>query len=251
MPNSRRIVGSGPRKVIALHGWFGSAHGWGPFADVLDTQDFTYAFMDYRGYGGSMALPGEFTIAEIARDALALADELGWERFDLIGHSMGGKAIQQVLLDVPDRVGKLVAVAPVPASQAAFDETRWQFFSRAATDPAVRRDIIDFSTGKRLSRAWLDKMAAHSLQSSTREAFGAYLHAWARTDFSAKVQGNPAAIKVIVGEHDPSLTADAMRKTYLQWYPNAQLEVMPNAGHYPTDETPAALATTVEEFLRS
>jgi pimeloyl-ACP methyl ester carboxylesterase len=41
-----------------------------------------------------------------------------------------------------------------------------------------------------------------------------------------------------------------MRQTWLVFYPNAELEVLPNAGHYPMMETPAALATVMEEFLR-
>jgi hypothetical protein len=40
-----------------------------------------------------------------------------------------------------------------------------------------------------------------------------------------------------------------MEHTWLQFYPAAELEVMPNAGHYPMFETPAALAASIEEFL--
>ena len=54
---------------------------------------------------------------------------------------------------------------------------------------------------------------------------------------------------VIAGEHDAALTPDVMRGTFLQWYPNAKLEVMANAGHYPMDETPVALVTSIERFL--
>src|ERR671933_237849 len=104
MVNSHVVVGSGERRVIALGGWFGSARGWGSFPDYIDPTAFTYAFMDYRGYGGSKDATGEYTVEEIAADALAVADELGWQQFDLVGHSMGAKFIQRVMLDGPTRV---------------------------------------------------------------------------------------------------------------------------------------------------
>jgi pimeloyl-ACP methyl ester carboxylesterase len=56
-------------------------------------------------------------------------------------------------------------------------------------------------------------------------------------------------VKVIVGEHDPALSAAVMEQTWLAFYPNAELEVLANAGHYPMFETPVALATSIEEFL--
>ena len=249
MANTYIQVGKGAHKVLALHGWFGSSTGWGSFPAVLDEERFTYAFMDYRGYGGSKSVSGLYTMEEIAADALALADALGWQRFSLIGHSMGGKAIQQVLADAPQRVQKLVGVAPVPASGVPFDEQGWQLFTSAAKSPEARKGIIDFSTGNRLSGAWLDKLVRHSIEHSTEEAFAAYLNAWAKGDFSARIRGNTVPALVIVGEHDAALTAEVMRATWLQWYPNAVLEVMPNAGHYAVDETPVALATSVERFL--
>src|SRR3954453_17628487 len=53
-----------------------------------------------------------------------------------------------------------------------------------------------------------------------------------------------------INAHLPSLTAETMDHTYMQWYTNAELEIMANAGHYPADETPVALATLIEDFLR-
>jgi len=64
------------------------------------------------------------------------------------------------------------------------------------------------------------------------------------------VQGSTVPLKVIIGQHDGALTEDVMKGTFLAWYKNAELEVMPNAGHYPMDETPVALATSIEAFLR-
>lgn len=243
------VVGEGPIRVLVLHGWFGSAAAWGPFADLVDTSRFTYAFMDYRGYGARVEERGTFSMDEIAQDALATADALGWERFDVLGHSMGGKASLRVLAVAPRRVRRLVAVTPVPASGVPFDAATWELFSSAAANRGARHGIISHSTGARLSEHWVSNMVQHSLDHSAPEAFAAYLQAWAKGDFSTQIAGAQVPIKVIVGEHDPSLTADVMRATYLKWLPNAALEIMRNAGHYPMNETPVALATSVENFL--
>jgi pimeloyl-ACP methyl ester carboxylesterase len=243
------VIGDGPRKVIALHGWFGHARGWGPFVDHLDRQAFSYAFMDYRGYGARRGSGGPYTIAQIAQDALALADQLGWQRFALIGHSMGGLAIQRVLADAPGRVQALVGVTPVPATGVPFDEQGWAFFSSAAKDAGARRGIIDLTSGNRLTGTWLYHMVAQSLANSDEEAFAAYLEAWARTNILERVQGSQVPVLVVAGEHDPALGEATCRATWLQHYPHAELEVVTNAGHYPMDETPIRLATVIQAFL--
>src|SRR2546430_13160513 len=86
---------------MALHGWCGSARGWGSLPEYLDGSAFTYVFSDLRGYGGRRDVTGEFTMAEAAADALALADELGWGRFALGGHPMSGKAGPHAVLQGP------------------------------------------------------------------------------------------------------------------------------------------------------
>lgn len=249
MTNSVMTIGGGPLKVLALHGWFGSAEGWGPMVDVLDGHRFTYAFMDYRGYGGSKHVTGDYTLEEIAADALATADRLGWNSFHLLGHSMGGAAIQHVLAQAPARVRSLTGITPVPANGVAFDDAAWNLFSSAAGSPDARRGILDFSTGSRLSRRWLDQMLAHSLRCSSSHAFGAYLNSWARTDISARIAGSAVPVHVIAGEHDAGLPATFVGPAWSRWYPHATLTVMANAGHYPMFETPVALVTSIEGFL--
>jgi pimeloyl-ACP methyl ester carboxylesterase len=205
--------------------------------------------MDFRGYGGCRGVAGGFTMAEIAADALALADELGWDRFCLVGHSMGGKAAQRVLADAPERVERLVGISPVPASGVPFDDEGWALFSGAAEHDDNRAAIIDLTTGNRLTQTWIDTMVRDSVERSRREAFGAYLDSWAKDDFSAEVQGNAVPALAVVGEHDPALGAATTEATWMQTYPNARLEVLANAGHYAMYETPVALATVVDRFL--
>ncbi len=250
MTDTYRTLGSGAHTVMCLHGWFGSSTGWGEdFCSVLDTDAFRYVFMNYRGYGERADVAGDFTVEEIARDALELADSLGADRFSVLGHSMGGSAAQRVLSLAPDRVDRLVGISPVPASGVPFDDQGWGLFSGAAQEDGNRAAIIDLTTGNRLTQRWIDAMVQHSVDRATREAVAGYLQSWAKDDFSAEVSGNPVPALAVVGEHDPALGADTIEATWMQTYPNARLEVLPNAGHYAMFETPVALATVVERFL--
>lgn len=243
-------IGKGPTKVLAMSGWFGEAADWTVMANAFDPEVFTVVSFDYRGYGLSRHLTGDFTFEESAGDAMRLVDRLGWNRFSLIGHSMGGVAIQRLMLAAGGRVERMVAVTAVPACSARMDAQRLAMFESAVTEQAKREFIINFSTGSRLPATWIREAARRSMESSTADAFGAYLKQWATVDFCEQVQGNPTPVKVLIGEYDPTLNADLMQRTWLSWYPNSDMETLSNAGHYPMFEVPLALAATIQEFLR-
>lgn len=249
MQIAHTLVGHGPIKVIALHGWLGSAVGWGMLPELIDADTYSYALFDYRGYGQRMAEPGKYTLAEIAEDTRTLADQLGWDRFALLGHSMGGPGILRVFADAPERVTALIGVSAVPASGVPFDEQSRALFEGAAHNDDNRYTIIDFTTGNRQSPTWIKQMVAFSVAHSTREAFGEYLSTWANADFADELPRPAVPVAVIVGERDPALGADTMRATWLQQLPGSTLDVMTNAGHYAMFETPVALMTSIEKTL--
>ncbi|MGD8201692.1 alpha/beta fold hydrolase [Ornithinimicrobium sp. W1679] len=245
-------VGRGPRTVICLPGWFGSSTGWGQgFLDALDTESFRYEFMDYRGYGERRGSGGPYTIDQIAADVLELADDLGVRTFSLVGHSMGGSAVQRVLALAPDRVEAVVGIAPVPASGTPFDEEGRQLFESAAGDDTARETIVDLTTGKRLSARWIDQIVRHSRARSDEEAFAGYFTAWADTDHAADVPVDRVPALAVVGEHDVAVTEEGVRATWGKTHPSSTVVVMCNAGHYPMYETPVRLATILEEFLET
>lgn len=73
--------------------------------------------------GKSKDLKGKFDSNEIANDVFNLADELGWDKFYLIGHSMCGLAAQKAaLLDKDSRIIKILLVTPVSSAGFPADE---------------------------------------------------------------------------------------------------------------------------------
>lgn len=243
-----RTVGHGDHVVIALPGWYGS-RGWAWLPDLVDQERFTYLFVDYRGYGERRGEQGEHTIDEIAGDVLDAADRMGLREFSLMGHSMGGKAAQRVLVEAPSRVRRLVGIAPVHAGPVGFTPEGFELYAGAAHDVTKRARIVDALSGHRLTHTWVQATAAESMDEADPDAFEMLFYSWSGTDFSGQVMGLPTPVLVVVGEHDPGMSAAVMADTWLAWYPNARMEIMTNAGHYPMAETPIALVTVVERFL--
>lgn len=250
MAIGHELVGNGPEKVIVLHGWLADHTAFEPMYPWLDTSTFTYAFMDYRGYGQSRDQAGTHTMDEIGGDALALADALGWDRFHVVGHSMGGMAVQWLIAHAPQRIKCGVGINPVPATGVPLEGDLLTIFSTAADVPANRGQVMMITTGNRLTPTWERYMIDKSLATTTRDAFADYFTAWTQTNFADKMAGSATPLLVLVGEHDPAINEAAMRATVMTWFPNARLEVLRNAGHYPMLETPVYLATVIESFMR-
>ncbi len=143
------LIGSGERRVLVLHGRLGDRTSFGPIRPYLDTGSFSYALVDLRGYGEALKQEGEYSVAEAEADVLDTAEELGWDRFSLVGHSMGGMVAQHVLVSADERVEAIVGISPVPASGVPFDERSRQLFEGADESPDQRRAIIDLTTGNR------------------------------------------------------------------------------------------------------
>ncbi|WP_255947814.1 alpha/beta fold hydrolase [Streptomyces odontomachi] len=245
------LHGDGPHKVIAIHGWFSDRSAYDPVLPDLDLASFQYAAVDLRGYGEARDMSGAYTTAEGAADVIALADRLGWDRFSVIGHSMGGCIAQRTVATAPGRVRRIVGVSPVPASGLPLPPEQWELFSAAAQHPENRRIILDLTTGGRRPAAWLDRMVRRSLERSEVKAFRAWLDSWAGEDFHDQLDGSPVPALSVVGALDPALSAQVQQATWMRWFPQGELVELPSCGHYAMDEAPLDLIRVVEDFLRA
>ncbi len=244
-----KALGKGPQKILFLHGWLSDLTIYDEITPYFDCDKYTLMFADYRGYGLSKHLTGEFSIEEIAKDVIDLTREQGWDRFHIIGHSMAGMVLQKIALLEKKLLISAVAVTPVPASGLALDADTIAFFKKSAGDDDVLTELFDVLTGKQYSRAFIIQLTRRARSALSRQAMLGYLDAWTGTDFSQDVTNIDTKILVIAGENDGAVGPEVLSETCLKQLKNVEIKTIIGAGHYPMQETPVRLFTLIEDHL--
>ncbi len=105
---ARAIGPADGRPVLALHGWLDNAASFRALEPYLDSVRLVA--LDLVGHGFSAHRPEAmpYYIWDNVADVLAVADELGWEQFHLLGHSMGAGIASLLAGTMPERVLSLV-----------------------------------------------------------------------------------------------------------------------------------------------
>jgi pimeloyl-ACP methyl ester carboxylesterase len=248
---AHKQIGSGKEKVLVMHSWTTDSKSYDSMLPYLNTDDYTYLFVDLRGYGGSKEMQGSFSVEEASTDAIKLIDSLAWDGFHLIGHSMSGMIVQKIAVDNPSRVKSVIAITPVPACGTPASKEIKDFFEGIAiNNDEAAMGFVNKLTSNRYTKAFAEKMITDLRQRSTSQGRIGYMNMFFHTDFSESVKGLRTPILVLFGEYEGGILGEAlMRDTFLKWYPNAHLECCKGSGHYPMIETPVALVTVIEKFL--
>jgi pimeloyl-ACP methyl ester carboxylesterase len=237
--------GSGP-PIILHHGYTGSHDGWELVLPLL-SQRYRCIVMDARGAGDSGRPPSGYTVEQYAADVAAMAEHLGLARFTYVGHSMGGVIGMELGLSYPERLEKLVLVAPAPADGIDIPaEMRERALAlwRSQDRETMLRERTAFSA-RELPR----EMHERSLERALSVSEGHYLESWdsmvsyRKGDRLGEIQ---VPTLVIAGAADSLLTANLAD---FQRLGNATLHVFSRVSHGIPREAPEAFAEVVSDFI--
>ncbi|WKG03956.1 alpha/beta hydrolase [Mycolicibacterium sp. HK-90] len=240
------VIGHGPRRVLISHGWIGDSRIFDPIIEHVDRDEFTLAMLDHRGYGRRSNYADGIDIDTSAADLTAAANALGWDRFAIIGHSMGGMAAQRVAVDHPGRLSAMVLVAPVPAGGAQMEPAMLQKRLDDVQHLDRRRANVDTNSQHRATAEAIWRIHAEV----NSDVLAAYLSSWGTMDFSSQLDGSAVPTLVLWGADDPAIPRELIERTLARWLTDVELDTLPT-GHYPMVQAPSAFWARCATFLQA
>jgi len=254
-----RVRISGPadaQAVILLHGFGSSLETWEPWAAVLDRQYRVIRF-DLPGFGLTGPDPsGNYTDRRAVLILAALMDQLGIQKADLIGNSLGGKIAWNFAAAYPERVNRLVLISPDGFASPGFEygvkpklPTIMRLLPYTLPRFMLRMNVaIAYANPKKLSDATLTRYQDMMLAPGDRRAILERTQQVFLEPPEPRLAKISAPTLILWGEEDRMIpfsnSADYMRDI-----PHAQRVALPGLGHVPFEEDPAASLPPVMAFL--
>jgi 3-oxoadipate enol-lactonase len=242
--------------LLCVHGLACDTLAWIPQVHAFSAAYRTVIF-DNRDVGQSSQCDGEsYEIADMARDALALADELELESFHLLGISMGGAIAQEIALQSPDRIRTLTLAVTFPAGgtyarrMADVWSARVRQISREQHVDELM--LLNHSEGFYENAEMVEFIRTAILNNphpQSPEAFGRQLDACSRHDTRDRLPGLTMPTHVIGGEYDVLVPVWKSREV-ASLIPGAKLTVLPNAPHGLSLERAEEFNAAVLGFIR-
>jgi pimeloyl-ACP methyl ester carboxylesterase len=258
-----RVVEAGAPEgepLLLIHGFADYAYAWHRNLRPLAEAGFRAIAYDYPGCGES-ALPDgfRFGVGNLARVALGLLDALSLERVHLVGHSIGGGIALQLALRNPDRLRRVVLVAPVCYHvyyRPFVYLFRWPPFhalARLVTGPwmawpTLVREYAD--TTLLTPQVVAQYRLAFQRPEYVRACHGLLRDYWneAFAETARRYREISVPLHVIWGERDTSVSRRDVRR--LAADTGADLTIVPGGGHLLNQAQPEVFNAMVARFLQ-
>ena len=258
-------AGEGGAPLLLLHGFTGAKEDFTEWIDALAELGWHAVAPDHRGHGDSSkpADVGAYSMSILAEDAAALAASLGWARYTVLGHSMGGFVAQRMALADPARLVGLILMDTGHGPVEGIDPDLAGVAASTALDSGmdVLADLIA-TMGSPLEtqahqRVLAERPGYAAFEDRKFRATSPYLYASIGREFLAcpdllselsAMDPQPPAL-VLIGEEDTPFLGSAKRLA--DALSRSTVAVIPDAGHSPQFENPDGWWEALTSFLES
>lgn len=250
------VHGDSGEPLVLVHGYTGDITDWRHQLPAF-SQSHRVLIVDNRGHGASDA-PADrdaYAIRHMAADVQALTGELGFDRYHLLGHSMGGAVVQEIALESPERLLSLTLHDTADGFSDTFQNPvlqawrDWRF--RVAEEQgmeAVADLTSPFPPPPHMPAERLEETKLRLARMAVDAFIGAFngLSAWVGTRERAASINVPTL--VIWGDLDSGFIIEASKRL-ANTIPNAEPAEIPECGHSPQFERPTLFNEALAGFL--
>jgi 3-oxoadipate enol-lactonase len=242
------------RPLVFLHGIGGAARAWRGQLDFFRRRYRAIAW-DMPGYGGSAPLP-TVSIAALADALQEFLRQVGATRPILVGHSIGGMIVQQLLAKSPDIASAVVLAQTSPAFgkpdgdwQKAFIGARLGPLDRGETLVSLAPSLVKELVGDDPDRSGM-ALARDCMACVPEATYRATMLALMGFDLRGALRDIAVPTLVLSGSKDNNAPAPMMAKmaTYI---PSATYVELEGVGHLVNLERPAAFNAALDSFLKA
>ncbi len=254
VPLFGKVYGSGaPRQLLILHGLFGMGDNWASLAKEWAEHGWEVHALDARNHGRSPHHP-EHNYDAMVADTLAYMDLHSIEKPVVLGHSMGGKTAMHLAVTHPGRVEALVVVDIAPKAYPIHHQVYIDAMRSVKFDGVSRRSEVEDQLKSQVGNAGIRQFFMKSLHRTENGTFAFRFNLEALNNHLALV-GTPLEFGHYMA---PTLFISGALSGYIQpadhekiyeHFPDAELVVVPNAGHWVHAEARDAFSQIVVEFL--
>ena len=240
--------GSGP-VLLLLHGLGSSARDWEKQMHAFSAR-FRVIAPDLRGFGASSRM-GPYSIEQFAADAWGLLDQLGIERFHLLGYSMGGAVALQMALAQPARVARLIISNSVPSFRPR-SRVHWlmlcfRLVTMSLLGPRVLARLSMKHMFPKPEQRELREINTRRAARTGRWVYLASLAALTKWSVVDHLSELTKPTLVLAAEHDYFSREDILQ--FAHALPRGRLQIFPDTHHGLPQEEPADYNEAVLDFL--
>jgi len=255
-------TGRGGRPLLLQHGFTGAKEDFADWWDALAERGWHVVAPDLRGHGASShpRSRNDYSMERFESDLLGLVDALGWTRFTLLGHSLGGMISQAIAIERPERLDALVLMDTI-SGPAAMEGGGLRFallrlFVRLRGMDAIAKFVRKPPPGAPESvvrlyaeRPGFVEWTQSKVRNTSREMATVMMRELSRRpDCLDDLRALSLPTLVLVGEFDMPGFVDGSR-LMADAVPGARLVILEGAAHNPQLETPDAWWRALTEFL--
>jgi 3-oxoadipate enol-lactonase / 4-carboxymuconolactone decarboxylase len=244
-----RLDGRDERPVLMLSHSLGQDHGmWD--AQTADLAEHVRVLRyDIRGHGASGATPGEYTIEQLGRDALALADALSIDRFAVCGVSLGGMIALWLAVHAPERLSAVVLANTSARPDARRMEERRQAVLTGGMQAVADAVMGRFFSPERLAlNPPVVAAARRTFLMTDPTGYAGCCAAIRDFDLAARLDQIRIPALVISGQQDRSLPWAGHGEVLAARIPGARVVHLPTA-HLSNVEAPRSFTAALFDFL--